>query len=261
MTVAKPVTTATDEAWQRRVEALRAAGLPRHIAIIMDGNGRWARQRGLPRVAGHRASVTAIRDVVRAAGELGIEVLTLYAFSTENWKRPRAEVDALMELLVEHVRSDLDELHQNGVRVRVIGRIEELPEAARRAVEHAVARTARNRRLTLVLALNYGGRRELTDAMIQLARRVQSGALRPEDIDERTVASALYTGDLPDPDLLIRTSGELRISNFLLWQLAYTEFWVTDVCWPDFRRTHLAEAIEAYQRRERRFGGLNGEQG
>jgi len=241
------------------VERLRAAGLPRHVAIIMDGNGRWAHQRGLPRIAGHRASVAAVRDVVRFAGELGLEVLTLFAFSTENWKRPRAEVDALMELLVDHVRSELDELHANGVRVRVIGRVDGLPDSARAAVSEAVARTAGNPGMNLVLALNYGGRQELADACARLAARVAVGELRPEDIDEGAIAGALDTAGLPDPDLLIRTSGELRISNFLLWQLAYTEFWVTEVCWPDFRREHLAAAIEAFQRRERRFGGLSGE--
>ncbi|HEX6988539.1 MAG TPA: isoprenyl transferase [Bacillota bacterium] len=244
--------------WQRRVERLRAGALPRHVAIIMDGNGRWAHQRGLPRIAGHRASVEAVRDVVRFAGELGLEVLTLYAFSTENWKRPRPEVDALMDLLVDHVHSDLDELHANDVQVRVIGRVDELPPAPRAAVQRAMDRTAQNRGLRLVLALNYGGRRELADACARLAARVAEGELRPGDIDERTVSQALYTAGLPDPDLLIRTSGELRISNFLLWQLAYTEFWVTDVCWPDFRRQHLAEALEAFQRRDRRFGGLPG---
>ncbi|HEX6990000.1 MAG TPA: isoprenyl transferase [Bacillota bacterium] len=245
-------------AWQRRVERLRAGALPRHVAIIMDGNGRWAHQRGLPRIAGHRASVEAVRDVVRFAGELGLEVLTLYAFSTENWKRPRPEVDALMDLLVDHVHSDLDELHANDVQVRVIGRVDELPAAPRAAVQRAMDRTAQNRGLRLVLALNYGGRRELADACARLAARVAAGELRPGDIDEGTVSEALYTAGLPDPDLLIRTSGELRISNFLLWQLAYTEFWVTDVCWPDFRRQHLAEALEAFQRRDRRFGGLPG---
>lgn len=257
--VAGAVSASENSAWERRLQRLRAGALPRHVAIIMDGNGRWAHQRGLPRIAGHRASVEAVRDVVRFAGELGLEVLTLFAFSTENWKRPRSEVDALMDLLVTHVRSELDELHANGVKVRVIGRVDELPAGAREAVLQAVDRTAHNRGMTLVLALNYGGRRELTDAFARLARRVAAGELRPEDVDEDAVAGALYTAGIPDPDLLIRTSGELRISNFLLWQLAYTEFWVTDVCWPDFRRQHLADAIEAFQRRDRRFGGLPGE--
>jgi len=257
--VAPVVSAGEDIAWEQRVERLRAAPLPRHVAIIMDGNGRWAHQRGLPRIAGHRASLEAVRDVVRFAGELGLEVLTLFAFSTENWKRPRSEVEALWDLLVDHVESELDDLVSNGVQVRVIGRVEELPPAAREAVGKAVRATAHNRRLILVLALNYGGRRELVDACARLAARVKAGELRPEDIDEDMVAGALYTAGLPDPDLLIRTSGEQRISNFLLWQTAYTEFWVTDVCWPDFRRQHLAQAIEAYQRRERRFGGLSRE--
>ncbi|HEY8450411.1 MAG TPA: isoprenyl transferase, partial [Bacillota bacterium] len=222
----------------------------------MDGNGRWAEQRGLPRIAGHRASIEAVRDIVSAAGELGIPYLTLYAFSTENWKRPADEVVALMQLLVEHVRSDLDELDRNGVRVEAIGRIDELPAHARAAVRYAIERTRHNDRLVLILALNYGGRSELTDAMRQLAREVAAGRLDPEKIDQQTIARALYTARFPDPDLLIRTSGELRISNFLLWQLAYTEFWTTDVRWPDFRRQHLLAAIEAFQQRERRFGGL-----
>src|SRR5690606_24231660 len=257
--VAPVVSAGEDIAWEQRVERLRAAPLPRHAAIIMDGNGRWAHQRGLPRIAGHRASLEAVRDVVRFAGELGLEVLTLFAFSTENWKRPRSEVEARWGLLVAHVDSERDDLVSNGVQVRVIGRVEDLPPAAREAVGKAVRATAHNRRVILVLALNYGGRREPVDACARLAARVKAGELRPEDIDEDMVAGALYTAGLPDPDLLIRTSGEQRISNFLLWQTAYTEFWVTDVCWPDFRRQHLAQAIEAYQRRERRFGGLSRE--
>lgn len=257
--LAKPSIEDNTESWQQRTAALRVGGIPRHVAIIMDGNGRWARRRGLPRVAGHKASVEALRDVIQAAGDIGIEILTLYAFSTENWKRPRSEVDALMDLLVAHVHSDLAELERQGVRIEVIGKIADLPTAAREAVLEAVRRTSGNNNMVLVLALNYGGRQELTDAVIRLAKQVEAGQLSAEHIDEQVIASALYTAKLPDPDLLIRTSGELRLSNFLLWQLAYTEFWVTDVCWPDFRRLHLVEAIESYQRRERRFGGLIGE--
>lgn len=222
----------------------------------MDGNGRWAQQRGLPRIAGHRASVDAVRDVIQAAGELGVKYLTLFAFSTENWKRPADEVDALMELLVEHVEKNLDELMEKGVRIEAIGRLAELPPATRAAVAEAVYSTRNNDGLVLILALNYGGRSELTDAARRIAEEVAAGRLRPEDIDPSIISRYLYTSAFPDPDLLIRTSGEFRLSNFLLWQCAYTEFWSTEVCWPDFRREQLVEAIRSYQKRERRFGGL-----
>lgn len=245
-----------DLTWEARVAMLKAATIPRHVAIIMDGNGRWANARGLPRVEGHRASFEAIRDVFTAAAEIGVEYVTLYAFSTENWKRPLSEVNALMDLLVEQVHAQLPALQENGVRLLTIGRIEGLPFPARKALEHAVRTTKDNTRLTVILALNYGGRRELTDAVRALARRVAAGELHPDDITEEHVAQALYTAAIPDPDLLIRTSGELRLSNFLLWQVAYTEFWTTDVCWPDFRRHHLVDAILAFQSRERRYGGL-----
>lgn len=245
--------------WRQQVESLRAGSLPRHVAIIMDGNGRWARQRGLPRVEGHRASVDAVRDIIEAAGELGIKYLTLYAFSTENWKRPADEVGALMELLVEHIEGNLDELISKNVRIEAIGRLDELPAGPRRAVSMAVAKTRENDGLVLILALNYGGRREITDAVRHIAREVAAGRLDPENIDQSTIANALYTADFPDPDLLIRTSGEFRLSNFLLWQCAYTEFWTTEVRWPDFRRQQLIDAIRSYQQRERRFGGLGQE--
>ncbi|MBC7325152.1 MAG: isoprenyl transferase [Moorella sp. (in: Bacteria)] len=230
--------------------------LPRHVAIIMDGNGRWAQQKGLPRTVGHRAGVESLRDIVKASVEWGIAILTVYAFSTENWKRPWEEVNALMNLLVEYLHRELAELKREGVEVRAIGRLEGLPPRAREELERARKETAGNKRLILNLALNYGGRAELVDACRQVARQVAAGQLRPEDIDEAVINSALYTGDLPDPDLLIRPSGEMRLSNFLLWQLAYTEFWLTEVLWPDFRREHLRQALLAYQRRERRFGGL-----
>lgn len=235
----------------------RRGGLPRHVAIIMDGNGRWAKQRGLPRVAGHREGINSVRAVVEACGELGIQVLTLYTFSTENWRRPRNEVSALMRLLLETIRSEVDELDKNNVRLMTIGHIEDLPPAARRGVMATVQRLSKNTGLTVNLALSYGGRVEIVDAVRAIAAATLRGELRPEQIDEATVSRYLYTRDIPDPDLLIRTSGELRLSNFLLWQLAYTEIYVTDVFWPDFRKAEFFAAIEAYQRRERRFGRVS----
>lgn len=230
--------------------------IPRHLAIIMDGNGRWATERNLPRVAGHRAGVEALREVIKACRELGIEILTLYAFSTENWKRPREEVDALMDLLVEYLQREIGELMANGVRIRVIGAVDELPPAARRELSRAMELTRENRDLIAVLALNYGGRREIVEAARRLAREVQEGKITWEQIDEALLEQHLYTAGLPDPDLLIRPSGEMRLSNFLLWQMAYTEIFVTPVFWPDFNRAELMEAIAAYGRRERRFGGV-----
>lgn len=228
--------------------------LPRHIAIVMDGNGRWARQRGLPRVVGHRAGVDVVRDIVRASGELGIEVLTLFTFSTENWRRPEAEVSALMRLLIQTARSEIAEINRNNVRITAIGRWDEFPEATRQAVADAIAQTQNNTGLQLNLALNYGGRREIVEAAKRLAQDILDGKQPLSGVDETLFASYLYTAGLPDPDLLIRTSGEMRISNFLLYQLAYTEIWVTPVYWPDFRREHFYEAIRDYQKRERRFG-------
>nr|WP_277995799.1 isoprenyl transferase [Moorella thermoacetica] len=230
--------------------------LPRHVAIIMDGNGRWARSRGLPRLAGHRAGVESLRDIVRACVDWGIGILTVYAFSTENWKRPHEEVEGLMNLLVEYLRRELAELRREGVQVRAIGRLESLPRQAREELERARKETAANKRLILNLALNYGGRSELVDACRRIATLVARGELDPGEIDEEVINNFLYTAGLPDPDLLIRPSGEMRVSNFLLWQLAYTEFWVTDIYWPDFRREDLRRALLDYQQRERRFGGL-----
>lgn len=230
--------------------------VPRHVAIIMDGNGRWATKRHLPRVAGHRAGVEALRRVIRASRELGIEVLTLYSFSTENWKRPKDEVDALMKLLVEYLRSEIDELHQNGVRITAIGRIQELPSLDQQELARAAEITRNNTGLRLNLALNYGGRLELTDAVRAIARQVQSGGLSPEDITADVISQHLYTADLPEPDLLIRTGGESRLSNFLLWQVAYTEIWMTSTYWPDFTPGHLKQALADYATRERRFGGI-----
>lgn len=231
--------------------ALKARGnLPRHIAVIMDGNGRWAKQNGYSRITGHRHGVESVREVVRASAELGIEVLTLYVFSTENWNRPRQEVIALMRLLRQTLLRETDELNRNNVRLRASGRVDELPRQAAKALEEAIEITSRNTGLILNLAINYSGRAELVDA----ARAIVQEGHNPEEITANLIAAHLYTHDLPDPDLLIRTSGEMRLSNYLLWQLAYTELWFTNVYWPDFRRAHLYEAIANYQQRQRRFG-------
>jgi undecaprenyl diphosphate synthase len=239
-------------------QALRARvlsrPLPRHVAVIMDGNGRWATQRGLPRVAGHSEGVKAVRSVVRAAGELGIEFLTLYAFSSENWNRPRQEVSTLMSLLERSIDRELPELMARNVRFRAIGRAEGTPAKIRQRLERLERQTARNTGLSLLMAFNYGGRDELVDACRALARQVKAGVLRPEDIGEEHLARALYTDGIPDPDLLIRTSGELRVSNFLLWQIAYTELWMTPTLWPDFGPRELYLAVADFQQRSRRFG-------
>ena len=242
---------ATDEELLRSIDQDR---LPRHIAIVMDGNGRWARSRGLPRAVGHRAGVNVVREMVRVCGELGIEVLTLFTFSTENWNRPKSEVSALMRLLIQTARSEINEIDRNNVRVVVSGRWQDLPDATRDAVADAQKQTAKNTGLKLNLALNYGGRREIIDATKKLVHDIQAGKHSIDDIDEELFESYLYTAGLPDPDLLIRTSGEMRISNFLLYQLAYTEISVTPVRWPEFSRNHLYKAILDYQSRERRFG-------
>ncbi|MBM3262128.1 MAG: isoprenyl transferase [candidate division Zixibacteria bacterium] len=233
--------------------------LPRHIAIVMDGNGRWAKRRGLPRQVGHRAGVNTVREIVRASGELGLETLTLFAFSTENWKRPQWEVNALMRLLVQTVRSEVKEINRSNVRITVSGRWDELPDATREAIGYAIEQTAGNSGLRLNLALNYGGRRELIEAAQRISRDVLDGKFPPEAIDENLFEKYLQTAGLLDPDLFIRTSGEMRISNFLLYQLAYTEIVVSPVYWPDFSRQHFYEAILDYQLRERRFG-LTGDQ-
>jgi undecaprenyl diphosphate synthase len=235
-------------------EEVLARTLPRHVAIIMDGNGRWATRRGLPRVAGHREGVKAVRETVRAAGELGIQYLTLYAFSSENWQRPSDEVSTLLSLLERSIDRELPELMARNVRFRVIGRREGVPPAVRRRIDHVVATTAGNTGLTLLMAFNYGGRDELVDACRRLAEAVAAGTLEPEAIDERRLAGALYTEGVPDPDLLIRTSGEMRVSNFLLWQIAYAELWLTPTLWPDFSPRELYLAVAEYQRRHRRFG-------
>ncbi len=230
--------------------------LPEHVAIIMDGNGRWAKKRGLPRAAGHRAGMESLREAVELSLELGIRVLSVYAFSTENWKRPQQEVSLLMGLLSEYINKELAQLQKEQVQVRAIGRISELPAVAQREIKRAQNQTLDNEKLILNIALNYGGRSEIVDAVHNIAQLAKDGELDPKEITERTFQRFLYTGDLPDPDLLIRPAGELRISNYLLWQIAYTEFYSTDVFWPDFRKKEFIRALLAYQERKRRFGGL-----
>jgi undecaprenyl diphosphate synthase len=238
-----------EESLARQVDFTR---LPAHVAIIMDGNGRWAAQRKLPRVEGHRAGIDAVRDVVETSARLDVPVLTLYAFSVENWKRPRAEVSTLMMLLKRYLRLELDTLLKNNIRFKVIGRLEELAPDVREELALATKKTAANAGMQFNIALNYGGRAEIVDAV----RRVMESGADPSAIDEQRFAEFLYTAGQPDPDLLIRTSGEMRVSNFLLWQIAYAEIWFTDTLWPDFRCRHLLEAVVAYQKRDRRYGGI-----
>ena len=230
--------------------------LPRHVAVIMDGNGRWAARRGQPRVVGHRAGVEAVRSTVDTGARLGLGALTLYAFSTENWKRPRLEVDALMRMLKRYLRLELEEIDRQNIRFQPIGRIEGLRDSVRRELERAVERTARNTGMVLSVALNYGGRAEIVDAVRAAARALAAEGRSPEELTEEEIGRHLYTAGLPELDLLVRTSGELRISNFLLWQAAYSEIYVTETLWPDFRRADLLEAVADFQRRDRRFGGL-----
>ncbi len=225
--------------------------IPRHIAIIMDGNGRWAKQRSLPRIAGHREGIKSVREIVQVCGEVGVEALTLYTFSAENWSRPRTEVSALMQLLLVTINREVKDLNRNNVKLKIIGRIADLPEKPRKGMIEAIAKLKDNTGLTLILALSYGGRQEIVDAVMRI---IDNGVT---DISVDKFADYLYTADIPDPELLIRTSGELRLSNFLLWQLAYTEIFVTDILWPDFRKPQLFEAIKAYQQRERRFGKVS----
>ena len=238
-----------EEALARQIEFDR---LPRHVAIIMDGNGRWAGERHLPRVEGHRAGVDSVRDAIETSARLGLEVLTLYAFSVENWKRPAAEVSTLMMLLKRYLGLELETLLRNNIRFNVIGRVEALAPDVRTELLDAERKTAKNTGMIFNIALNYGGRTEIVDA----ARRAIESGIKPEALDEDSFARLLYTGGQPDPDLLIRTSGEMRVSNFLLWQIAYSEIWVTDTLWPDFRCRHLLEGVLAYQKRDRRFGGI-----
>jgi undecaprenyl diphosphate synthase len=238
-----------DEALARQIDFER---LPAHVAIIMDGNGRWAARRHLPRVEGHRAGIDPVRETIETGARLGLGVLTLYAFSIENWKRPVSEVSTLMLLLKRYLRSELDTLLRNNIRFRVIGRLEDLAPDVQSELRTAVERTAQSTGMLFNIALNYGGRAEIVDA----ARRAIESGIRPEDLDEERFAQFLYTAGQPDPDLLVRTSGEMRVSNYLLWQIAYAEIYVTDTLWPDFRRRHMLEAILAYQKRERRYGGI-----
>jgi undecaprenyl diphosphate synthase len=231
--------------------------LPQHLAVIMDGNGRWAERRHLPRVAGHRAGVKAAREIIESCARLKLPYLTLYAFSLENWRRPQAEVDFLMRLLREYLKRELPAIHKNNIRLLIIGRAEQLPEGVRKDIEYGMRMTARNTGMKLVVALNYGGRAELVDAFNAMLEHIRSNGLSAFQADEQTISEHLYTAGLPDPDLLIRTSGEMRVSNFLLWQIAYAEIYVTETLWPDFSRARLLDALVDFQKRERRYGGLN----
>jgi undecaprenyl diphosphate synthase len=230
--------------------------MPQHIAIIMDGNGRWARRKGLPRTFGHRAGVESLRDIVTIASDMGLKVLTTYAFSTENWKRPKDEVSLIMKLFSEYIDSELAELHKKNVQIRFIGKVDELAVELQHKVEKAQIHTKENTGLILNLAVNYGGRAEIVRSVQIIGEKIARGEILPLEITEKTIQQNLYTADLPDPDLVIRPSGDFRISNFLLWQSAYTEYWFTDINWPDFRPEHFRQAIADYQKRERRFGGL-----
>jgi undecaprenyl diphosphate synthase len=241
---------------ERLLAAIDWERLPRHVAIIMDGNGRWAARRSQPRIAGHRAGVEAVRAAVDTGARLGLGALTLYAFSTENWKRPRYEIDALMRMLRRYLRLELDAIDKQNIRFQTIGRIGALAKNVRAEIERATERTAKNTGMILAVALNYGGRAEITDACRAAVRRLLDEGSAPDELTEERIANELYTRAMPDLDLLVRTSGELRISNFLLWQLAYSEIYVTETLWPDFRRQHLLEAVVDYQGRDRRFGGL-----
>jgi undecaprenyl diphosphate synthase len=245
--------TREEEPLLRNLDADR---LPQHIAVIMDGNGRWAQRRHLPRVAGHRAGVQSARTVIETCARLGIPALTLYAFSMENWRRPKAEIDFLMHLLREYLRRELPLIHRNNIRFLVIGRHDQLPREVRDDIDRAMEQTAANTGMKLTVALNYGGRAELVDAFNQILDHVRHNGLANARVDEEMISQCLYTAGLPDPDLLIRTSGEMRVSNFLLWQIAYAEIYVTETLWPDFSRAQLYEALLEYQKRERRYGGL-----
>ncbi len=235
----------------------RDGSVPRHVAVIMDGNGRWARRRGLPRIHGHRAGRRAVREAVEGCAELGVEVLTLYTFSVENWSRPRAEVAALMRFLEQTLREERAELKKNNVRLRVIGRLADLPDRVQATLAETIDFLKGGSGLLLNLAISYGGRAEIVDAVNSILVETRERGGRPRDVDEKLFEGYLYTAGLPDPDLLIRTSGELRISNFLLWQLAYSEIWVTETLWPDFRKKHLLQAVSDFQRRDRRFGKVD----
>jgi len=239
-------------------EELKKSGeIPTHIAIIMDGNGRWARKRGLPRVAGHKRGVDTVREIVEACAEIGVKYLTLYTFSTENWNRPKDEVSTLMRLLLSSLKARLDELNENDIKLTSIGDLSSLPVEVQKQLETDIEKTKNNKRMTLNLALSYSGRWELINAVKSISKRVLSKELNPDDIDDKLISDSLTTKAIPDPELLIRTSGEFRVSNFLLWQIAYSEFVILDVLWPDFTRDHLYNSIKIYQSRERRFGKVS----
>src|SRR5688572_4852857 len=232
------------------------ASLPQHVAVIMDGNGRWAKSRHLPRIEGHRRGADSAREIIRTAGELGIKYLTLYAFSAENWNRPKDEVDALMKYLVHYLKSETKDLDKNNVKLEVIGQIYRLPDNVQEHLQKSIATLSKNNGLTLVMALSYGSRIEIVEAVRNIAAKVKSGKLDPADINERVVSENLWTRNIPDPDLLIRTSGEMRVSNFLLWQISYAELVITSTYWPDFRKPQFYAALEEYAKRHRRFGGV-----
>lgn len=236
--------------------SLDMENIPKHIAIIMDGNGRWAKKRKLPRTMGHKAGVETIRRVLKEADKLGVKYMTLYAFSTENWKRPKEEVNALMKLLIQYLRQEINELHKNGVKINVLGDITKLPKECQEEIEKSVDKTKNNKGITMNIALNYGGRDEILRAVKSISEEVLNGNISIEDINDEVMENYLYTKGIPDPDIIIRPSGEQRLSNFLLWQCAYSEFWYSDICWPDFKEKDLHRAIYDFQRRDRRFGGV-----
>lgn len=246
---------ASDELAQNELK--KSGVIPSHIAIIMDGNGRWAKKKGLPRVAGHKRGVDTVREIVEACAQIGVKYLTLYTFSTENWKRPKDEVSTLMRLLLKSLKDRVKELNKNDIRLTTIGEITKLPLEVQKQLLSDIERTKNNKKMVLNLALSYSGRWELLEAMKSIARQVSDGNLTPDEINELTISNNLTTNQMPDPELLIRTSGEFRVSNFLLWQIAYTEFVITDVFWPDFKREHLYDAIRQFQKRERRFGKVS----
>jgi len=239
-----------------QLSTLNRMNVPKHIAIIMDGNGRWATKRGLPRILGHERGYRTVKKIIRAADDLGISFVTLYTFSSENWKRPKQETSAIMELIRRAAKSELPDMQKNNVKLVLSGRVDELPEATKAQLLENVQATKNNTGVVMNLAVNYGGRGEIIDAVRKLAHKVADGDISPDDIGEETFAKHLYSPQLPDPDLLIRTAGEMRVSNFLLWQIAYSEIWVTKTLWPDFSRRHLLRAIEDYKKRKRKFGGI-----
>lgn len=251
----KKKSSASDE--QIEVLLKKSGEIPKHIAIIMDGNGRWAKKRGLPRVAGHKRGVDTVKEIVEACAEIGVKFLTLYTFSTENWKRPKDEVSTLMRLLLNSLRDRVNELNDNDIRLTTIGNIDALPVAVRKQLEFDIERTKNNKKMVLNLALSYSGRWELLEAIKQISNSAVQGKIKSKDIDEKIVSSFLTTKDIPDPDLVIRTSGEFRVSNFLLWQIAYSEFIITETLWPDFSKFDLYDAIKIFQKRERRFGKVS----